>query len=204
MGNFFLDCRGFSRAVGGMAFWLHPFSRHERIETATDRSLGPEPLLIYPKILLYKVLSASWGIFNKSSGNNQLQKNILAFGTGIRTTTPMCLCRLARIPPEGLCIIGEETDPADSVFVGRAPEEQETTEDKPLALPEDNEPLAPPASTTPRHSRSRFPSSYCALLRSTPAPSPCANSRPPNICIRTCRPWTSCRRIRPYRSNSKS
>lgn len=41
---------------------------------------------------------------------------------------------------------GEETDPADSVFVGRAPEEQETreTEDEPPALPEDNEPLALP------------------------------------------------------------
>lgn len=41
---------------------------------------------------------------------------------------------------------GEETDPPDSVFVGRAPEEQETTEteDEPLALPEDDEPLALP------------------------------------------------------------
>ena len=61
----------------------------------------------------------------------------------------MCLCQLARIPPEGLCVIGDKTDPTDSVFVGRAPEEQETTEDKPLALPEDNEPLAPPGSATP-------------------------------------------------------
>ena len=31
---------------------------------------------------------------------------------------------------------GGETDPADSVFIGRAPEEQEATDDEPLALPE--------------------------------------------------------------------
>lgn len=35
---------------------------------------------------------------------------------------------------------GEETDPADSVFIGRAPEEQETTDDESL----DDEPLALP------------------------------------------------------------
>lgn len=62
--------------------------------------------------------------------------------SGGRARCGSCL----RVFPAGdnLVEAGEETDPADSVFLCRAPEQQETTEDKPPALPEDDEPLALP------------------------------------------------------------
>ena len=51
-----------------------------------------------------------------------------------------------RVFPAGdnLVEAGGNTDPADSVFIGRAPEEKEKTDGEPPALPEDDEPLALP------------------------------------------------------------